>query len=203
MTKPRRRTGRRRLPDRHRRGRRRADRRPGPARPSWHSEPGCRPLLSVVLRPADLPRYPADPHPRARPRHGRGHRATTGIACDLRWPNDVLIGRQKVRGHPGPASGRRAIAGIGINVNHTSFPDDWRRSPPPCDRHRPRALARRSARLLSPPSTTTLKLSCARKDAILRAFTRASSYVARPARHRRHAGDEFSKAPRTDSTRAF
>jgi len=49
---------------------------------------------------------------------------STGIACDLRWPNDVMIADRKVAGILVQLSGTKAIAGIGINVNHRSFPSE-------------------------------------------------------------------------------
>ena len=55
---------------------------------------------------------------------------TTGVHADIRWPNDLLIGKKKCGGilvetatHPGtPARLRYAVIGIGINVNHDAFP---------------------------------------------------------------------------------
>jgi BirA family transcriptional regulator, biotin operon repressor / biotin---[acetyl-CoA-carboxylase] ligase len=43
------------------------------------------------------------------------------LACDLRWPNDVLIKEEKVAGILPHLAGDCIIAGIGINVNNTSF----------------------------------------------------------------------------------
>jgi BirA family transcriptional regulator, biotin operon repressor / biotin---[acetyl-CoA-carboxylase] ligase len=48
----------------------------------------------------------------------------TGLVCDLRWPNDLMLADRKVAGILVQAAGRNAIAGIGINVNHTAFPAD-------------------------------------------------------------------------------
>jgi BirA family biotin operon repressor/biotin-[acetyl-CoA-carboxylase] ligase len=52
-----------------------------------------------------------------------------GIACDLRWPNDLLMGGRKVCGILTEISAdherlRFAVVGIGINVNQNSFPSD-------------------------------------------------------------------------------
>jgi BirA family biotin operon repressor/biotin-[acetyl-CoA-carboxylase] ligase len=49
---------------------------------------------------------------------------TTGLVCDLRWPNDVLIRDRKCAGILTQLEGAAVIAGIGINVNHTGFPAD-------------------------------------------------------------------------------
>jgi BirA family biotin operon repressor/biotin-[acetyl-CoA-carboxylase] ligase len=56
------------------------------------------------------------------------------VACDLRWPNDVLLNDRKlagimVQGGEAPAAGMAGaalIAGIGVNVNQTAFPAELR-----------------------------------------------------------------------------
>jgi BirA family biotin operon repressor/biotin-[acetyl-CoA-carboxylase] ligase len=47
---------------------------------------------------------------------------STGIACDLRWPNDLMLEGKKVGGILVQLVNDAAIAGIGINVNHPSLP---------------------------------------------------------------------------------
>lgn len=49
---------------------------------------------------------------------------TTDQACDLRWPNDVLINGKKCAGILTQLEGAAMIAGIGINVNHGEFPSE-------------------------------------------------------------------------------
>jgi BirA family biotin operon repressor/biotin-[acetyl-CoA-carboxylase] ligase len=85
---------------------------------SWHSEAGNGIYCSIVLKPAPvltlaLGLATADAIAKS-----------TGIACDLRWPNDVMIRDRKVAGILVQLSGTKAIAGIGINVNHASFPPE-------------------------------------------------------------------------------
>jgi BirA family biotin operon repressor/biotin-[acetyl-CoA-carboxylase] ligase len=57
----------------------------------------------------------------------------TGLTPDIRWPNDLLIGNKKCGGilvetsaiasqSDAPAMLRYAVLGVGINVNHHSFP---------------------------------------------------------------------------------
>jgi BirA family transcriptional regulator, biotin operon repressor / biotin---[acetyl-CoA-carboxylase] ligase len=46
---------------------------------------------------------------------------STHVACDLRWPNDVLINGRKVAGILAQLLEDCVIAGIGINVNQESF----------------------------------------------------------------------------------
>ena len=55
---------------------------------------------------------------------GEAITVATGIACDLRWPNDVMIGGKKAAGILVQMVEGAAIGGIGINVNHTAFPLD-------------------------------------------------------------------------------
>ena len=46
---------------------------------------------------------------------------STELVCDLRWPNDVLIHERKVAGILPQLLDNCVVAGIGINVNHSSF----------------------------------------------------------------------------------
>jgi BirA family biotin operon repressor/biotin-[acetyl-CoA-carboxylase] ligase len=59
----------------------------------------------------------------------------TGLKLDIRWPNDLLINEKKVGGilvetstppsqSNSPAMLRYAIIGVGINVNHQTFPPE-------------------------------------------------------------------------------
>jgi len=50
----------------------------------------------------------------------------TGLVCDLRWPNDVMLAEKKVAGILAQLSQGASIAGIGININHTAFPAELR-----------------------------------------------------------------------------
>ncbi len=50
----------------------------------------------------------------------------TGLTCDLRWPNDVLVGDCKVAGILAQLVDSAVIAGVGINVNQTTLPGDLR-----------------------------------------------------------------------------
>src|SRR5689334_1727924 len=93
---------------------------------SWHSdaelgiycsillrlpvEPGTLPVINLLLGLATA----------------EAIQKSTNLACDLRWPNDVLIDEKKVAGILAQLSDQCVIAGIGINVNQTSFPPDLR-----------------------------------------------------------------------------
>ena len=88
---------------------------------AWHSEPASGLYVSVVLRIAE-------PTPILTLALGLATvdaiRNVAGLACDLRWPNDVLIGERKLAGILVQMAGTAAIAGIGINVNHNAFPSE-------------------------------------------------------------------------------
>jgi len=90
----------------------------------WHSEPESGLYVSVVLR---FPFTP-DALPLVTMALGLATldaiRKTTGVACDLRWPNDVLIQDKKCAGILTELDGNAVIAGIGINVNHAKFPSE-------------------------------------------------------------------------------
>jgi BirA family biotin operon repressor/biotin-[acetyl-CoA-carboxylase] ligase len=55
----------------------------------------------------------------------------TGLEADLKWPNDLLLGSKKFCGiltemHSEATRVRHVVVGIGLNVNHASFPDELR-----------------------------------------------------------------------------
>lgn len=97
---------------------------------SWHSAPGDGVYLSVLIKPS------------LRLREGLLLSLATGLAAqaailasscvhaDIRWPNDLMVGQQKVGGilvETAAGSGddaplRYAVIGIGINLNQESFP---------------------------------------------------------------------------------
>jgi BirA family biotin operon repressor/biotin-[acetyl-CoA-carboxylase] ligase len=60
---------------------------------------------------------------------GRALHRVSGVACDLRWPNDVLMNGRKCCGiltEMTAAADRveHIVAGIGVNVNHSQFPPE-------------------------------------------------------------------------------
>jgi BirA family biotin operon repressor/biotin-[acetyl-CoA-carboxylase] ligase len=136
---------------------------------SWHSEPRSGIYLSTVLRPAPLLTLAlglatADAITRA-----------TGIACDLRWPNDVLIGAKKVAGILVELVDGAAISGIGVNVNHARFPPDLAGEATSLRLHAGREFSRTEIVLALIPAIETFQELD--HDSILRLFTRSSSYA--------------------------
>jgi BirA family transcriptional regulator, biotin operon repressor / biotin---[acetyl-CoA-carboxylase] ligase len=83
---------------------------------TWHSEAANGIYRSVVLRPAPLLTMALGLAT------AEAITSVTGIACDLRWPNDVMVGGKKAAGILVQLVDNAAIGGIGINVNQTSFP---------------------------------------------------------------------------------
>jgi BirA family biotin operon repressor/biotin-[acetyl-CoA-carboxylase] ligase len=91
----------------------------------WHSAAGEGLYVSVLLRPV----FPAERLPLAPLAAGLAAAEAigkvAGLAVDLRWPNDLLIGARKAggilveagTGVPGPF----AVCGIGINVHQRGF----------------------------------------------------------------------------------
>jgi BirA family biotin operon repressor/biotin-[acetyl-CoA-carboxylase] ligase len=132
----------------------------------WHSEPASGIYCSIVLKPAPaltlaLGLATANAIKRA-----------TGIVCDLRWPNDVMLAGKKVAG----ILVRNAIAGIGINVNHTSFPAELASDATSLRLHTGARVSSTGILLhLLPAIDAFVELDT---DTILRLFASASSYAA-------------------------
>ena len=100
---------------------------------SWHSSAGDGLYVSVLLRPqmalidALLLSLATGLAVQA------AIRRVTGLIPDIRWPNDLLINNKKCGGilvetsaiasqSNAPPMLRHAVVGVGINVNHQSFP---------------------------------------------------------------------------------
>jgi BirA family biotin operon repressor/biotin-[acetyl-CoA-carboxylase] ligase len=90
----------------------------------WHSESGSGLYVSFILRR----RYPPGTLPVVTLALGlavhEAIRKASDLACDLRWPNDVLMQSRKCAGILTQLEGSAILAGIGINVNQTAFPPE-------------------------------------------------------------------------------
>jgi BirA family biotin operon repressor/biotin-[acetyl-CoA-carboxylase] ligase len=93
----------------------------------WHSAAGQGLYVSVLLRP----QFPASRLSLLPLAAGlaaaEAVRAASGLAVDLRWPNDLVIGSRKIGGILVEArvesqSSPHAVVGIGINVHQQGFP---------------------------------------------------------------------------------
>jgi BirA family biotin operon repressor/biotin-[acetyl-CoA-carboxylase] ligase len=103
----------------------------------------------------------------------------TDVACDLRWPNDVMLGEKKVAGILVQLLDGTAIAGIGINVNHAAFPDELTGEAASLRMAAGRALSREEvlAEVLKAIDSMVHMLAQGGKDGIFVQFARRSSYV--------------------------
>ena len=146
---------------------------------SWTSEPEVGIYCSVVLRlplpPAELPIVSL----LLGLATAEAIQRSTRIACDLRWPNDVLVDGRKVAGVLAHLADSGVVAGIGINVNNTSF-DPNLRTPATSLRLAGGTEVRRESVLLN--LLESIDLFCGLLTnrgpmAILQAFASASSYV--------------------------
>lgn len=102
---------------------------------TWHSMAGEGLYLSVLLRPS----LPANQIPLLSLMAAVAVAETilsmtknssrTGLHVDIKWPNDVLVNERKLSGilvESTSSSGAspRVIIGIGVNINHQSFPPE-------------------------------------------------------------------------------
>jgi len=135
---------------------------------TWHSEAGGI-YLSIVLKPAPLLTLALGLAT------AEAITRVTGIACDLRWPNDVMIGTQKVAGILVQLVNDAAIGGIGINVNQTAFPPELAQEATSLRLYACREFSRVDIVQALIPAIE----SCAALDGetLLRLFTLASSYA--------------------------
>ena len=155
---------------------------------SWHSEPGAGLYMSVVirLRQSSLPQ-PDSPSHDALPlvmlvlglAAQQAIADVSGLAPDLRWPNDVLLGGKKCAGILAQIEGGAIIAGIGINVHHAAFPDDIRELATSLAMQGARVRREHLLIALAGAIDEHMDLLVHRGPAvILDMFTRTSSYVA-------------------------
>jgi BirA family biotin operon repressor/biotin-[acetyl-CoA-carboxylase] ligase len=136
---------------------------------SWHSERGSGIYFSTVLRPTPLLTLALGLAT------GEAITVATGIACDLRWPNDVMIGGKKAAGILVQMVEGAAIGGIGINVNHTVFPADLADEAISLRMHAGREFSRFEILMALIPAVETFVPMA--RETILRLFQQASSYA--------------------------
>jgi BirA family biotin operon repressor/biotin-[acetyl-CoA-carboxylase] ligase len=146
---------------------------------SWHSEPGSGLYVSIVLRNP----LPADALPLVTLALGLATSEAilkaTDLACDLRWPNDVLIQSRKCAGILTQLEGSAIIAGIGINVNHAAFPEELAgiATSLRIASGRMHSRERLLAELVTSVTSFCALLENEGREPILEMFSRASSFV--------------------------
>jgi len=85
---------------------------------TWEAQPGTALLLSVLLKPpADLPLPQLALVAGVAVADVLEH--MTRLAVQIKWPNDVMLRRQKVAGILAETREGAVVVGIGINVNQT------------------------------------------------------------------------------------
>ncbi len=93
---------------------------------TWHSERAAGIYVTLLLRPKLAPvQAPLLTMMAGLSAHS-AVQAVTGLAVDLKWPNDLLIRGKKMGGiltemHAEPTQVRFVIVGIGLNVNQERF----------------------------------------------------------------------------------
>jgi BirA family biotin operon repressor/biotin-[acetyl-CoA-carboxylase] ligase len=102
-----------------------------------------------------------------------------GLSCDLRWPNDVLVGERKLAGILAQLHDGAVLAGIGVNVSQPGFPGELHAIATSLaletgSTHDPRVLLHALAGSVDAHASI---LATSGRHAILRLFTSASSYV--------------------------
>jgi BirA family biotin operon repressor/biotin-[acetyl-CoA-carboxylase] ligase len=77
---------------------------------SWEDEPGAALLVSVLLRPT------VPPHRRFLLTFAAGLAAVETAGGHLKWPNDVVVGGQKLAGLLAESTGDAVVVGMGMNL---------------------------------------------------------------------------------------
>jgi BirA family transcriptional regulator, biotin operon repressor / biotin---[acetyl-CoA-carboxylase] ligase len=96
---------------------------------SWHSARAAGLYVSVLLRPRVAPADILWLSLAAGLAVREAVRQVTSLEADVRWPNDLLLGRKKFCGiltelNAEVTRVRHAVVGIGINVHQENFPDE-------------------------------------------------------------------------------
>jgi len=99
----------------------------GRAGRSWHSERATGIYVSLLLRPKLAPVQAPLLTMMAGLSAQTAISAASGLALDVKWPNDLMIRGKKIGGiltemYAEPAQVRFVVVGIGINVNQEKFP---------------------------------------------------------------------------------
>jgi BirA family biotin operon repressor/biotin-[acetyl-CoA-carboxylase] ligase len=100
---------------------------------TWFSPPGAGLYVSIVLRPSGDLSTRSNPAAFLTLASGvaiaEGVRTSTGLPAEIKWPNDVMIGRRKLAGILAEAAAQgdrlqHVIVGFGVNLQNTSFPPE-------------------------------------------------------------------------------
>jgi BirA family biotin operon repressor/biotin-[acetyl-CoA-carboxylase] ligase len=156
---------------------------------SWFSPPGAGLYVSVVLRPRP-PEFPAKaegghhvPDPAALltiaagVALAEGIQASTGLPAEIKWPNDLLVGKRKLAGILAEAAAQGGalafvILGFGVNLRPAAYPLELasRVTSIEAELGRPADRAMILAEILSALASRYADLQQGRFDAILSAW---------------------------------
>ncbi len=146
---------------------------------SWHSEAEAGLYVSIILRPPIGP----EALPVVMLLLGLATQEAigevSGLAADLRWPNDVMISGKKCAGILAQLEMSAIVAGIGINVNHMEFPVEVAPLATSLRLEGKRSVSREDLLVALLQSIDKLMKILTERGApaILDRFTRASSYA--------------------------
>lgn len=139
----------------------------------WFSPPGAGLYVSVILRPS---RSPALLTLASGVAIAEALRATTGLPVNIKWPNDLIIGKRKVAGilaeSVQTASLQFVVLGFGINLQTAAYPAELARTATSIEAETNRAVDRGVifAEVLAKLAERYDDLQRARFDAILTAW---------------------------------
>ena len=96
---------------------------------TWQTKKDDGIAFSVLLRPNAAPSEVSAITPLAGLAVCKAIREYTKLDCVIKWPNDIIVGKKKLVGILTEMSAEfdaveYVITGIGINVDHTSFPEE-------------------------------------------------------------------------------
>jgi BirA family biotin operon repressor/biotin-[acetyl-CoA-carboxylase] ligase len=102
---------------------------------NWVSTQGKGLWFSVLLRPPLTPQAATQITVASAVALARAIRGSTGLSCEIKWPNDILIHERKLCGILTEMSAevdkiKHIVLGIGVNVNfeQADFPEDLRKT---------------------------------------------------------------------------
>lgn len=100
---------------------------------SWTSPRGSGIWMSFLLRPEFAPEYASMLTLVTAMAVERAVREETGLDCQIKWPNDIVVNGRKICGiltemSTEEDSIRYVVVGIGINVNTREFPEEIRKT---------------------------------------------------------------------------
>lgn len=139
----------------------------------WFSPPGAGLYVSVILRPAPTALLTLA----AGVAVAEGVQAATGLAADLKWPNDLIVGRRKLAGILAEAAAQGSgleyvVLGFGVNLRAAAYPPDLapRATSIEAETNRPADRALILVEILAALAARYADLQAGRFDAILGAW---------------------------------